>query len=47
MDKERNDKKPNSADEYPGIAINRADDDKVSKELVKERTHTLNSNPRH
>lgn len=31
---------------YPGVAINEADDDAYTKELVKERTCTLNNNPR-
>ena len=30
----------------PGMAINDADGDKVSPSLVKERTSTLNNNPR-
>lgn len=33
-------------DNYPGAAIDRADDDKVDEELVKERTCMLNNNPR-
>lgn len=33
-------------DEYPGVAINIADNDKVTDTLVKERTKTLNNNPR-
>lgn len=32
--------------DYPGAAIDAADDDKVSNETVKERTKTLNNNPR-
>lgn len=32
--------------QYPGVAVNEADDGKVDKELVKERTRTLNNNPR-
>ncbi|MDE6468173.1 MAG: hypothetical protein K2L28_04665 [Muribaculaceae bacterium] len=32
--------------QYPGAAIDRADDKKVDSELVKERTRTLNCNPR-
>lgn len=32
--------------DLPGAAINEADRDKVSEELVKERTKTLNNNPR-
>lgn len=35
-----------ASDEFPGVAIDMADDDKVSKKLVKERTETLNNNPR-
>ena len=30
----------------PGMAINKADDGKVSEKLEKERTATLNNNPR-
>ncbi len=30
----------------PGAAINKADDNKVSSKLEKERTCTLNNNPR-
>lgn len=32
--------------ENPGAAIDAADDDKVSPNLIKERTSTLNNNPR-
>lgn len=32
--------------DYPGVAINDGDDEKENKELVKERTKTLNNNPR-
>ncbi|MCM1483187.1 MAG: hypothetical protein NC043_02555 [Muribaculaceae bacterium] len=32
--------------EYSGVAIDIADDDKVTPELVKERTCTINNNPR-
>ena len=31
---------------YPGAAINVGDDDKENAGLVKERTSTLNNNPR-
>lgn len=31
---------------FPGAAIDAADDDKVTKKAVKERTKTLNNNPR-
>lgn len=51
MKKEHNDNTKNAVREhaqenYPGAAIDRADDDKVDAELVKERTRTLNCNPR-
>lgn len=39
-------KKIDAADEYPGIAINDGDKNRVSDTLVKERTRTLNNNPR-
>lgn len=32
--------------EYSGIAVNQADGDAVDATLVKERTATLNNNPR-
>lgn len=31
---------------YPGVAVNEADDQRDNKDLIKERTHTLNNNPR-
>lgn len=31
---------------YPGAAIDAADDERVDKKLEKERTETLNNNPR-
>ncbi|MDE6311067.1 MAG: hypothetical protein K2L96_04535 [Muribaculaceae bacterium] len=31
---------------YPGVAIDSADENDVDRELVKERTKTLNNNPR-
>ncbi len=34
------------AQSYSGIAIDKADGDKVTPALVKERTATLNNNPR-
>ena len=42
-----NDSARNSAknEQYPGIAIDVADDEKVDAKLVKERTNTLNNNP--
>ena len=33
-------------EDLPGAAINAADNDKVNEELVKERTSTINNNPR-
>lgn len=35
-----------SADKFPGVAVDIANDEMVSKKLVKERTKTLNNNPR-
>lgn len=32
--------------DYPGAAVNKADNEEVNKELVDERTTTLNYNPR-
>lgn len=32
--------------EYPGAAVDTGDKDKVNPQLVKERTCTLNNNPR-
>ncbi|MBO4978097.1 MAG: hypothetical protein J6C67_05210 [Muribaculaceae bacterium] len=45
MDKDNNAVSGNGK-KYPGVAINKADHNKVDKELVKERTRTLDSNPR-
>lgn len=46
-------KKPTTAaerthavDNYPGAAVDHADDNDVDRRLVKERTCTLNNNPR-
>lgn len=30
----------------PGVTVDKADDEKVDKSLVRERTKTLNDNPR-
>ena len=38
--------KKEALQDLPGAAINTADDDAVNPELVKERTSTLNNNPR-
>lgn len=43
--KKRIDETKDSAD-FPGVTIDMADDEKVDKELVKERTTTLDNNPR-
>lgn len=32
--------------EFPGMAVNQGDSDKTDASLVKERTRTLNNNPR-
>lgn len=32
--------------DYPGVDVNKADHDKVTKKLVKEETRELNNNPR-
>ncbi|MDE6464381.1 MAG: hypothetical protein K2L16_07090 [Muribaculaceae bacterium] len=31
---------------HPGVAVDRADDGKATPRLVRERTKTLNNNPR-
>lgn len=36
----------NVVDSLPGVAVDKADEDRVSPALVKERTKTLNNNPR-
>lgn len=46
-EKEVQDKKNvHNLDNYPGVAINVGDDNKNSLKLEKERTKTLNDNPR-
>lgn len=35
-----------AADKYPGVEINKADNGKTTERLEKERTETLNNNPR-
>lgn len=46
-DKEKTpDNKSEEERRYPGVAIDRADDDKVDPALIKERTHILGNNPR-
>lgn len=43
---ERTDGITRAAEDYPGAAINVADSQKSDPALVKERTKTLNNNPR-
>lgn len=38
--------KQEAREDLPGAAVNAADNDKVNEDLVKERTSTLNNNPR-
>lgn len=40
------DKSTKPAEEYRGVDINKGDKNKVSKEMVKEDTRSLNNNPR-
>ncbi len=35
-----------AVDTYPGVAVNYGDDGKNDKALEKERTRTINNNPR-
>ncbi len=35
-----------AVDDLPGVAVDVADDETVDTDLVKERTKTLNNNPR-
>ncbi len=35
-----------AADRYPGVAVDHDDHNDVDPKLVKERTRTLNNNPR-
>lgn len=47
MDKDKQKVNTDAAVEnYPGVAVNIADNDKDTAKLVKERTETLNNNPR-
>lgn len=45
MDKDKN-AVPGNGKKYPGVAIDAADHDKVDEKLVKERTRTIDNNPR-
>lgn len=38
--------KAEAIDQYPGVAIDAADKEKVDESLVEERTDVLDSNPR-
>ncbi len=44
--KDKRHEKTKAQENYPGIAINIADKDKVTPALVDERTKTINNNPR-
>lgn len=44
MDTEK--RKTKAAGKYPGVAINIGDDNKDDAATIKERTKTLNNNPR-
>jgi len=42
----KDDRKKIEEQKYSGLAINAANDNKVNKDLIRERTATLNNNPR-
>ena len=44
--KDKHPEKTKAQENYPGIANNIADKDKVTPALVDERTKTINNNPR-
>ena len=44
--KERKDQRQKGERNYPGVAIDTSDGEKVDNKLVKERTRALNNNPR-
>ncbi len=46
MDKDKRKETDKALRDLPGAAIDAADDDKVDDCMVKERTKTLNNNPR-
>lgn len=46
MNTEEKQKIENSYKDLPGVAIDASDTEKVDATLVKERTKTLNNNPR-
>lgn len=48
MDKNKDSKTQEAKDalNYPGVALNEADDNKVTEKLQKESTCELNNNPR-
>lgn len=45
-EKERKQQRDDAEQQYPGVAVNKADDGEVDQKLVRERTKTLNNNPR-
>lgn len=44
--KDKNAVNANEENQYRGVDINKADDNKVNPELVKQETKELNHNPR-
>ena len=46
MNHEQEEKIKNALKDLPGAAIDASDDETVEASTVKERTHTLNNNPR-
>lgn len=46
MDKEKQTNCDKAMQEYPGMAIDNADDEKVTRKTVDERTKAQNNNPR-
>lgn len=44
--KDKNVANANGEEQYRGVDINKADDNKVNPELVKQDTKELNNNPR-
>ena len=45
-EKERRQQRDDAQQLFPGVAVNKSDDGKVDPRLVRERTKTLNNNPR-
>lgn len=44
--KQRKDQREKAERNYPGVAVDTSDGEKVDRKLVRERTKTLNNNPR-